>query len=229
MSKVFFNVGITLDGFIAGPNCGAKNPLGENGIKIHEWMFRQKGFLSHLKLEGGETNNKDNDIIEETFNRIGANIMGKNMFIEGEANWPEEAPFHCPVYVLTNQKRKPWERPGGTTFFFTNDNIHSVLEKAEKAAGNKDVRISGGASAIQQYLNAGLIDESSLHIAPIIMGKGVKLFESIDKEKFSVEIKEVVNSQMVTHLFYKVINLNRTTHQGKIFILPFLSMDIPSH
>ena|SRR3970040_1036146 len=92
MSKVFVDVGISLDGFIAGLNGGAKNPLGDGGIKIHSWMFKQKAFLQHLKLEGGETNNTDNDIIEKIFNRIGANIMGKKMFIEGEANWPEEAP-----------------------------------------------------------------------------------------------------------------------------------------
>ena len=165
MSKVFFDVGITLDGYIAGPNGGAKNPLGDGGIDIHKWMFKQKAFLSHLKLEGGDTNNKDNDIIEETFIRIGANIMGKRMFIEGEANWPEEAPFHCPVYVLTHQQREPWERPGGTTFYFTNESIETVLEKTKKDAGKKDVRISGGASVIQQYLNAGLIDEFALHLA----------------------------------------------------------------
>jgi dihydrofolate reductase len=206
MSKVFFDVGISLDGYIAGLNGGAKNPLGDGGISIHNWMFKQEAFLSHLKLEGGETNNKDNDIIEEAINRIGANIMGKNMFVEGEANWPEEAPFHCPVYVLTKESREAWERPGGTTFFFANDDIHAVLEKAKKDASKKDVRISGGASVIQQYLNAGLIDEFNIHVAPIILGEGVRLFENIEKEKFSFEIKEVVSSSLVTHLFYKVTN-----------------------
>src|SRR5690606_37778029 len=105
MSKVFADLGISLDGFIAGPNGGADNPLGDNGVKIHEWMFKQKSFRSHLGMEGGKTNNIDNEIIENIFNRIGANIMGKNMFIEGETNWPETAPFHCPVFVLTHQKR----------------------------------------------------------------------------------------------------------------------------
>ena len=204
MSKVFVDVGISLDGFIAGPNGGAKNPLGDDGLKIHNWMFKQKAFLSHLKLEGGETNNKDNDIIEETFNRIGANIMGKNMFVEGEANWPEESPFHCPVFVLTHEKRKSWERPGGTTFYFNDEDIHSVLKKARNAAGNKDVRISGGAKTVQQYLNAGLVDEFDVHIAPIFMGAGVRLFEHLDKNKFSFEINNVINSTEVTHLSYKV-------------------------
>jgi len=208
MSKVFFDVGISLDGYIAGPNGGPQNPLGDEGIKIHNWMFKQKAFLQHINLEGGETDNIDNDIIESIFNRIGANIMGKRMFVEGEANWPEDAPFHCPVFVLTHEKREPWIRPGGTTFYFTDDDIHTVLAKAKKLAGKKDVRISGGARVIQQYLNAGLIDEFSLHIAPIIMGSGVHLLEHLDKSKFSFEIKDVVNSPTVTHLFYNVINNN---------------------
>jgi len=206
MSKVFFDVGISLDGYIAGPNGGPKNPLGDEGIKIHNWMFKQKAFLEHLKIEGGETNNVDNDIIENIFNRIGANIMGKRMFVEGEANWPEESPFHCPVFVLTHEKREPWIRPGGTTFYFTDESIQDVLKKAKQSAGKKDVRISGGAKVIQQYLNAGLIDEFTIHIAPIVIGAGVQLFEHLDKSKFSFEIKEVVNSPEVTHLLYIVKN-----------------------
>ena len=205
MSKVFFDVGISLDGYIAGLNGGINNPLGDDGIKIHEWMFRQKSFLEHLGMEGGMDNNTDNDIINEIINRIGANIMGKNMFVEGEASWPEEAPFHTPVYVLTHQKRNPWERKGGTTFYFTNDNIDTVLQKAKKDAGQKDVRISGGADVIQQYFNAGLIDEFNVHIAPMLLGRGVKLFDKIDKGKISFEIVNVVNSPIVTHIFYKII------------------------
>ena len=206
MSKVFVDIGMSLDGFIAGPNGGTKNPLGDEGLKIHNWMFKQKAFLSHLKMEGGKTNNKDNDIIEETFNRIGANIMGKNMFVEGEANWPEEAPFHCPVFVLTHEKREPWERPGETTFNFTDEDIQAVLEKARKAAGKKDVRISGGARTIQQYLNAGLVDEFVIHLAPILLGAGVRLFEHLDKTKYSFEIKNVINSKEITHLYYNFRN-----------------------
>lgn len=206
MSKVFFDVGMSLDGFIAGPNGGANNTLGDGGIKIHDWMFKQKAFLEHLKLEGGESDNIDNEVIKNTFNRIGANIMGKNMFVEGETSWPEEAPFHCPVYVLTHEKREPWERPGGTTFYFVDDDIKTVLEEAKKAAGNKDIRVSGGARTIQQYLNAGLIDEFNIHIAPMVMGAGIQLLEHLDKNKFSFEINDVVNSPMVTHLFYKIKN-----------------------
>ncbi|RPI66835.1 MAG: dihydrofolate reductase [Ignavibacteriales bacterium] len=204
MSKVFVDLGISLDGFIAGQNGGVNNPLGDRGIDIHKWMFKQEAFLQHLSLEGGETNNKDNDIIEEIFNRIGANIMGKNMFVEGEANWPEEAPFHCPVYVLTKEHREPWERPGGTIFYFVNDDIQSVLKKAKKGAGNKDVRISGGADVVRQYINAGLVDELDIHIAPILLGKGIRLFDSIDMNRFSLQIKDAVHSPIVTHINYKI-------------------------
>jgi len=209
MSKVFVDAGISLDGFIAGLNGGPKNPLGDEGTKIHQWMYPLKSFREHLKLPGGESNSKDDDILEKIFNRIGANIMGKRMFEEGEANWPEEAPFHSSVYVLTHQSREPWKRKGGTTFYFVNEDIHSVLEKAKKDARNKNVRISGGADVIQQYLNAGLVDEFAIHVAPILLVKGVRLFDKIEKEKFSLEIIDVVNSSTVTHLFYNVINHNK--------------------
>ncbi|MGH7742543.1 MAG: dihydrofolate reductase family protein, partial [Candidatus Eiseniibacteriota bacterium] len=103
MSKVFVNLGMTLDGQIAGPNRGPRNPLGDRGLEIHEWLFQQRAFRELLKLgEGGETG-ADNKIVEQTFGRIGANVMGKRMFQEGEASWPEEAPFHSPVYVLTRE------------------------------------------------------------------------------------------------------------------------------
>jgi dihydrofolate reductase len=127
------------------------------------------------------------------------------MFIEGEANWPEEAPFHTPVFVLTKEPRKPWERKGGTIFYFTSDSIEAVLRKAKDAAGNKDVRISGGADVIRQYLNAGLIDEFNLHIAPVIFGKGVLLFDQLEDKKHTFKINNAVHSPAVTHLFYSVV------------------------
>lgn len=194
-----------MDGFIAGRNGGPKNPLGDSGTEIHKWVYNQESFRKQPGLgEGGETG-KDNDILDEVISRTGASIMGKRMFEEGEANWPEDAPFHTPVYVLTKQPREPWERKGGTTFYFVNDGIESALEKAKKAAGTKDIRISGGANVIQQYLNAGLVDEFTIHLAPIMPGKGVHLFDEIETGKFSLEVIEVVNSKLVTHLFYKVV------------------------
>ena len=195
-----------MDGFIAGLNGGPKNPLGDGGTEIHKWLYNQKAFLELLELgEGGETG-KDNDIVNEIINRSGASIMGKRMFVEGEANWPENAPFHTPVYVLTHEVREPWERKGGTTFYFINDGIESALQEAKQAAGDKDIRIAGGADTIQQYLNAGLVDDFTINFSPIMLGKGVRLFDNIDKSKFTIDIAEAVNSPLVTHLRYKLNN-----------------------
>ncbi len=204
MSKVFFDIGVSLDGFIAGPNRGPRNPLGDGGTTIHEWMFLQQLFRQILGLgEGGETG-EDNRNLTETFDRIGANIMGKRMFEEGEANWPENAPFHTPVFVLTHERRSPWERPGGTTFHFVSDGIASALERARAAAGAKDVRISGGADVIRQYLNAGLVDEFQLHYAPVLLGSGVRLFDGVDRGRFSVEVVGATHSPHVSHVRYAV-------------------------
>ena len=207
MSKVFVSLGMSLDGFMAGQNRGPTNPLGDGGVAIHDWAFQQRAFRAHLGLgDGGETG-VDNDIVEQTFARIGANIMGKRMFEEGEANWPEDAPFHTPVYVLTHEVRSPWERKGGTTFYFVNDGIQSALAQARRAAGNKDVRISGGRDVVLQYLNAGVVDELSLQLAPIFLGDGLRLFDGIDTRRVALEIAHAQHSPRVTHLRYGVKKL----------------------
>jgi dihydrofolate reductase len=143
-------------------------------------------------------------MLEETFNRTGVSIMGKRMFEGGEAFWPEEAPFHTPVYVLTHQQREPWERPGGTTFHFVTDGIESALRQARAAAGPRDIRIAGGADAIRQYLNAGLVDEFTLTVAPVFFGAGVRLFDGVDRDAAAVRIVEAIHSPLVTHLRYAV-------------------------
>jgi dihydrofolate reductase len=167
-------------------------------------IIQQRFFRENLKLgDGGETG-RDNQMLEETFNRTGVSIMGKRMFDGGERFWPEEAPFHTPVFVLTKQVRSPWERPGGTTFYFVNDGMESALRQAREVAGGRDVRIAGGANAILQYLNAGLVDEFAIALAPVFFGGGVRLFEGIDRRKVAVEIVEAINSPLVTHLRYAV-------------------------
>jgi len=204
MAKVFFAVGVSLDGYMAGPNGGPTNPLGDGGTNIHRWVFSQKAFReTHGFGEGGETG-PNNDFAAALIDRIGVNILGKNMFDEGEANWPENAPFHTPVYVLTHQKREPWVRPGGTTFYFTNDDIKTVLERAKEAAGDKDVRISGGADTIRQYLNAGLIDEFILSTAPIMMGSGVRMFDGVTLGIDDVEIVETLTTPVVSHTTFRI-------------------------
>ena len=204
MSKVFFMMGMTLDGFIAGPNGGPTNPLGDGGPPIHAWVFEQQAFRSLQKIaDDGETGD-DNRLVEATLARTGATILGKRMFDEGEPNWPEEAPFHTPVFVLTHEARSPWQRPGGTTFYFVNDGIESALKQARRVAGNQDVRIGGGAQTVMQYLNAGLVDEFTLSIAPHFLGTGSRLFDAIDASKTSLEIVDAVPSRLVTHLKYSV-------------------------
>ena len=126
------------------------------------------------------------------------------MFDGGERFWPEEAPFHTPVYVLTTQVREPWERPGGTTFYFVNDGLESALKQARAAAGDRDIRIAGGSNVIVQYLNAGLVDECSLALAPVFIGEGIRLFEGVDTRRVSLDIVEAAHSPLVTHLRYAV-------------------------
>ena len=206
MSKVFFDTGISLDGYMAGENRGPDNPIGDNGTMIHQWIYKQKAFWKYLGMEGGEEEGADNDLIETTFNRAGAYIMGKRMFEEGEANWPEDL-YKVPVYVLTHEKREPWVQKGSTVFYFINDGIESALDKAKANANGKDIRIQGGADTIRQYMNAGCIDEFTIHIAPVLIGSGIRLFDNIDRAKLSIETTTVPSSQLVTHITCKVTNL----------------------
>jgi dihydrofolate reductase len=210
MSKVFFSVGMTLDGFMApdGMDLTHADPNFNDWLsqwsELQHWVEQQRFFHENLNLgDGGETG-RDNDILKETFNRTGVSIMGKRMFEGGERFWPEEAPFHTPVFVLTHQVRSPWERPGGTTFYFVNDGIESALRQAREVAGGRDIRIAGGADAIQQYLNEGLVDEFTVALAPVFFGAGLRLFEGIDRHKIGLTIVEAIHSPLVTHLRYAV-------------------------
>jgi dihydrofolate reductase len=203
MSKIIFDSGISLDGFLAGENRGPKNPMGGVSGKIHAWMFHQKAFWEHLGMEGGKEDGMDEQYIREPIARTGAYIMGKRMFEEGEAVWPNDL-YKADVYVLTHEKREPWVQEGTTTFYFINDGIESALNKAKVSAKGKDIRIQGGANTIQQFLNAGLVDEFFIHIAPVFLGKGIRLFEGMDAEKYSIEILDVITSSWTTHLKYKL-------------------------
>jgi dihydrofolate reductase len=203
MGKIFFDIGISLDGFMAGENRGPANPIGDGGTSIHNWMYNQKAFFRNLGLDGGGEDGADGKLIDEVFARTGAYIMGKRMFEEGEPNWPEDL-YKTDVYVLTHEVREPWVQKGATIFHFINDGIASALEKAKKSAKDRDVRIQGGADIIQQFLNAGLIDEFTVHIAPLILAKGIRLFDHIDKNVFDVEINEIAHSKLTTHLKYSL-------------------------
>ncbi|MBO9618311.1 MAG: dihydrofolate reductase [Niabella sp.] len=201
MSKIIFDCAISLDGFFAGDNRSPANPMGGVSGKIHSWMFKQKAFWKNINMEGGEEYGADSKLIDDVFGRVGAYIMGKRMFEEGEVHWAEDL-YKTDVYVLTHEKREPWVQKGTTTFYFINDGITSALEKARQSAKGKDIRIQGGANTIQQFLNAGLIDECFIHIAPVFLGSGIRLFDGIDKDKYDIQIAEVIPSALTTHLRY---------------------------
>jgi dihydrofolate reductase len=173
-------------------------------MELQAWVFPQRFFRENLKLGQGGEEGRDNDILRETFERTGASVMGKRMFDAGEQGWPEEAPFHTPVFVVTHQEREPWERPGGTTFYFINNGIEAALAWAREAAGDRDIRIAGGGETILQYLNAGLVDEFSIALSPVLLGSGVSLFEGVDARRIAIEPIRAEPSQRVTHLTYAV-------------------------
>jgi dihydrofolate reductase len=200
--KVFFSVSMSLDGFIAPASLGEL--MGKQWMELQAWVFPQRFFRENLKLGEGGEEGRDNDILRETFERSGASVMGKRLFDAGEEAWPDEAPFHTPVFVVTHTERDPWERPGGTTFHFVNDGIDSALEQARAAAGERDVRIAGGGETILEYLNAGLIDEFTIALSPVLFGSGVHLFEGVDAGRVALEPVRTETSPMVTHLTYAV-------------------------
>jgi dihydrofolate reductase len=198
--KVFFSVSMSLDGFIAPES--PEDLMGQQWMELHAWMFSQRFIRENLKFGEGGEEGRDNDILRETFERTGASVMGKRMFDAGEHAWPEEAPFHTQVFVVTHEQRDPWERPGGTTFVFVNDGIESALDLAREAAGDRDVRIAGGGATILGYVNAGLIDEFSIALSPVLFGAGIRLFEGVEAGRVALEPIRAEPSQRVTHLTY---------------------------
>jgi dihydrofolate reductase len=209
MSSVKSQISISLDGFAAGPNQSLDNPLGEGGERLHEWALSTASWRAEHGREGGE-HNADSDVVESLVRGVGAYIMGRNMFGGGHGDWDEtwtgwwgeNPPYHVPVFVLTHHPRAPLTMEGGTTFNFVTEGIESALEQARAAAGDRDVHIAGGASAIQQYLAAGLLDELYLHVVPVLLGAGERLLENVGDPV--LEPVEVVASPAVTHVRYRV-------------------------
>ena len=206
MSKVFVNVGLSLDGYIAPDGMTMANPGYRNwGSKwgaLMSWLLSQQYMRDSLKLGPGGDVGPENELVRRTVERIGTSIMGKRMFDQGEQAWPEEAPFHTPVYVLTNRKREPWVRPGGTTFYFVNDGSERALELARESAGARDVRIAGGADVIQQYLNLDAVDELEIALAPVLFGSGRRLFENLSEPGPKFRVESVLHGSAATHLRY---------------------------
>jgi dihydrofolate reductase len=202
--KVFFSVSMSLDGFVAPEGRMGEERWTAQWVELQQWLLGQRYFRERVGFGADGEEGRDNDIVRETFERTGASVMGRRMFDLGEESWPEEAPFHTPVFVLTHEQREPWERPGGTTFHFVNDGVESALERARDAAGDLDVRIAGGGATIVEYLNAGLVDEFSVALSPVLFGSGIRLFEAIDADRIALEPIGAEPTERVTHLSYAV-------------------------
>ncbi|WP_280276929.1 dihydrofolate reductase family protein [Nocardia wallacei] len=200
--KVFFSVSMSLDGFIAPES--TEDLMGRQWMELQQWLFPLRFIRENLRLGEGGEEGRDNDIARETFERTGASVMGKRMFDAGEQAWPEEAPFHTPVFVVTHEQRDPWERPGGTMFHFVDDGIETAIDRARAAAGGRDVRIAGGGATILEYVNAGLIDEFTITLSPVLFGSGIRLFEGVDARRVALEPLRAEPTQRVTHLTYAV-------------------------
>jgi len=223
MPRLRMRISMSLDGFVAGPNQSVDTPLGEGGEGLHEWAFALEAWRKPHKLKGGEVN-PSTAVMEESLANIGATIMGRNMFgghpggwetsppgrsgvpaRPGEGKylwtgwWGDDPPFHHPVFVLTHHPRPTFELKGGNSFTFVTDGIESALRQARQAAGGKDIALAGGAKACQAYLRAGLVDEMEIHLVPILLGGGERLFEGVNDLK-GLEPVRTVATREVTHL-----------------------------
>ena len=212
MSELRFEISMSLDGFVAGPDQSEQDPLGRGGEQLHEWVVRLAAWRERHGLEGGETD-ASSETVERAHENVGATLMGRNMF-GGRGSWEEhpwdgwwgdDPPFHMPVFVVTHHPRPPLVR-GGTTFTFVTDGIEPALAQARAVAGGKDVALGGGASVAQQYLKAGLIDELRIHVVPILLGDGARLFDNLGDVRPTFECTQVVEAPGVTHLTYRVHN-----------------------
>ena len=209
MGLVTCQISVSLDGYVAGPNQSLDNPIGEGGMRLHEWVFPTEGWRRMQGLDGGEAT-PDSQVITEVMSGNGAYIMGRNMFGGGPGPWDEswtgwwgeDPPYHVPVFVLTSHPREPLTKLGGTTFTFVTGGIDSALAQARAVAGEGNVSIAGGASTVRQFLRAGHLDELYLHLVPIVLGSGERLLEDVGEPRF--ELLRVVDSPTVTHLKYRV-------------------------
>ena len=214
MTRVTFEISVSLDGFVAGPDATLEEPLGKGGGELHEWAYVLKTWRERHGLEGGETGPVA-DLVGEGLDAQGAVVMGRKMFSGGSGPWEDdpnadgwwgdEPPFRVPVFVLTHHPRERVELRGGTSFTFVTSGIESALEQARAAAGEKDVHIAGGASVVQQYLSAGVVDGFQLHISPVFLGSGVRLFENLGAELPEVEPTRVLDTPLATHATYRVV------------------------
>ncbi|MEA2152597.1 MAG: hypothetical protein QOI18_830 [Solirubrobacteraceae bacterium] len=212
MATVRFNISVSLDGFVAGPNPSEQDALGEGGMALHEWAFELAAWREPHGREGGEVN-ASTAVMQEMLDGVGAVVMGRKMFGGGpgpwgdepwEGWWGEEPPFHVPVFVVTHHAREPLQKRG-TTFHFVTDGPESALAQARQAAGGGDVSVGGGAEVAQQLLAAKLIDEFTLSVVPVMLGGGTRLLDNLGSG-LELQQADVVAAPGVTHLKYRVVS-----------------------
>ncbi len=214
MSKLRCHISISLDGCVAGPSQSNENPLGVGGERLHEWAVSLAAWRQAHGLEDGEVNESAR-IVEESRENVGAGVMGRNMFgpvgggpwgdEQWKGWWGDDPPYHYPVFILTHHPRDPVEMEGGTTFHFVTDGIQSALDQARAAADGKDVMLWGGAQVANQYLAAGLLDELELHVVPVLLGAGARLFDNLGDAEVQLEQVRAVEAPGVAHLKYRVV------------------------
>src|SRR5216683_7489436 len=185
MGRVTSDVSMSLDGFITGPNVRVGNGMGDDGDRLHDWMFDAKT----------ET---DAAIVAERYASTGAVVIGKRMFDVGFEPWGDPPPFRMPVIVVTHEAREPLPMQGGTTYTFVTEGIEAALELARAAAGDKDVGIWGGANIIQEYLKAGLLDEMQIHVVPVLFGDGTRLFEHLGSRRIELKRTSTIDTPGAT-------------------------------
>jgi dihydrofolate reductase len=199
MSIVSCNMSVSVDGFISGPE-----HLDAGFDRVQNWVHRLFAWRERYGIDGG-ANDTDSDLFETLYANTGAYVMGRGMFDTGEEPWGDDPPFHAPVFVVTHHPREALEREGGTSFtFVANGGVQEAVTRARAAAGAKDVHVSGGAKIVSQAVAAGLVDELHLHVAPVLLGRGMRLFDDLN-DTVELEIAGVVESAHATHIRYQVM------------------------
>lgn len=209
MSNVILDITASIDGFVAGPNPSLEEPLGEGGMQLHDWIVPLRSWRAAHGLDGGEEGEED-DLVAAALAQIGAEVMGRRMFSGGAGPWEhdpnaggwwgEDPPFRIPVFVVTHHARAPLEFDNGTRFEFV-EGVEAAVDRARNAAGSRDVRVAGGADVATQCFRAGLLDRIDLHVAPLLLGSGARLFDGV--EASTLELLDTRSSPRSSHISYR--------------------------
>lgn len=192
MAKVLLEMSMSVDGYVTGPDVSPEEPMGRGGEQLHDWMFEGRSEAESERFQS------------EQFRSIGAVIVGRRMADLGIIHWGEEPAFHAPVFVVTNRPAEKIAKAGGTSYTFLTSGINDVLRQAREAAGSDDVVVGGGAQIAQQYLQANAVDELHLHLVPVILGAGTRLFDDAPSRSVSLRPIAITDTPLATHLTYEV-------------------------